>query len=87
MNEEISSQAGIDALADEAGDLLFAAVNLVRHAGVEPELALRKGNSKFTRRFRQVEAFVQEAGQKISDTDLDTLDYYWEKAKELETSR
>ena len=38
------------------------------------------------RRFRQVEAFVQEAGKEISDTDLDTLDYYWEKAKELETS-
>ena len=87
LNEEINCQAGVDALSDEAGDLLFAAVNLVRHAGVEPELALRKGNSKFMRRFRQVEAFVQEAGQNISDTDLDTLDYYWEKAKELEASR
>jgi len=87
LNEEINHHAGIDALSDEAGDLLFAAVNLIRHAGVEPELALRKGNSKFTRRFQQVETFVQEAGQKFSDTDLDTLDYYWEKAKELETSR
>ena len=87
LNEEINHHAGIDALSDEAGDLLFAAVNLIRHAGVEPELALRKGNSKFTRRFQQVETFVQEAGQKFSDTDLDTLDYYWEKAKELETFR
>ena len=86
LNEEIRAQAGIDALADEAGDLLFAAVNLVRHAGVEPERALRGGNRKFMRRFRQVEAFVQEAGKEISDTDLDTLDYYWEKAKEMETS-
>jgi MazG family protein len=87
LNEEISSHAGPDALTDEAGDLLFAAVNLVRHAGVEPELALRKGNSKFTRRFQQVEKLLQEAGQKLSDTDLDTLDYYWEKVKEQEASR
>ena len=87
LNEEINSHAGHDALTDEAGDLLFAAVNLVRHAGVEPELALRQGNSKFTRRFQQVEKFLQDAGKKLSDTDLDTLDYYWEKAKELEASR
>ncbi len=87
LNEEISSHAGIDKLTDEAGDLLFAAVNLVRHAGVQPELALRKGNSKFTRRFQQVEKFLQDAGQILSDTDLDTLDYYWEKAKEQEASR
>ena len=87
LNEEINSHAGNDALTDEAGDLLFAAVNLVRHAGVEPELALRRGNSKFMRRFQQVEKFLQDAGQAISDTDLDTLDYYWEKAKEQEATR
>ncbi len=86
LNEEIHRQADHDALADEAGDLLFAAVNLVRHAGVDPELALRAGNRKFTRRFRQVEQFLREAGQSISSTDLDTLDYYWEKAKQAETS-
>jgi ATP diphosphatase len=87
LNEEIGRGAGSDALTDEAGDLLFAAVNLVRHAGVEPELALRKGNNKFMRRFQQVEKFVQEAGQEFSDTDLDTLDYYWDKAKQLDASR
>ena len=53
----------------------------------EFELALRKGNSKFMRRFRQVEAFLQETGRKFSDTDLDTLDLFWEKAKEQEASR
>ena len=87
LNDEISSHAGIDTLTDEAGDLLFAAVNLVRHAGIDPELALRRGNSKFTRRFRRVEEFLQEAGRKLSETDLDTLDYYWDRAKEQEASR
>jgi MazG family protein len=87
LNDEINSHAGIDALTDEAGDLLFAAVNLVRHAGVDPEVALRKGNSKFMRRFQQVEEYLQVAGQKLSETDLDTLDYYWERAKEQDVSR
>jgi len=87
LNDEINSHAGLDALTDEAGDLLFAAVNLVRHAGVEPESALRQGNSKFTRRFQQVEKYLQDAGQELSAMDLDTLDYYWEKAKEQEKSR
>ena len=87
LNEEINRQAGIDTLTDEAGDLLFAAVNLVRHAGVDPELALRRGNNKFARRFQQVEKFLQAAGQTVSGTDLDTLDYYWERVKEQEASR
>lgn len=87
LNDEINCHAGHDALTDEAGDLLFAAVNLVRHAGVEPELALRQGNSKFTCRFQQVEKFLQDAGQTLSDADLDTLDFYWEKAKEQEAPR
>jgi uncharacterized protein YabN with tetrapyrrole methylase and pyrophosphatase domain len=54
---------------------------------VDPERALRKGNSKFTRRFRQVESFMRDAGQPITEADLDTLDFYWEKAKEQEVSR
>jgi ATP diphosphatase len=86
LNEEIKSHAGIEALTDEAGDLLFAAVNLIRHAGVDPELALRKGNSKFTRRFHLLEEYLQLAGQELSETDLDTLDYYWERAKEQDVS-
>ena len=71
----------------KAGDLLFAAVNLVRHAGVDPERALRRGNCKFTRRFQQMETFMRDAGRSIADADLDTLDYYWEKAKQQEVSR
>ncbi len=39
------------------------------------------------RRFQQVEEYLQVAGQKLSETDLDTLDYYWERAKEQDVSR
>lgn len=70
-----------EAIQDEAGDLLFAVVNLLRHAGVEPESALRQANSKFTRRFQQVERRCREKGGGVTGTDLDTLDWYWDQVK------
>ena len=86
LREEIKNNAGADALMDEAGDLLFAAVNLVRHAGIDPEAALRQGNRKFSRRFRMVERLSEAAGKTVAATDLDTLDRYWDEVKELEAA-
>jgi len=87
FRREIDTGAGQDALMDEAGDLLFATVNLLRHAGIDPEAALRRGNEKFSERFRRVEAMCRSAGQVLEQTDLDTLDAYWDRVKELEAGR
>ena len=84
LREELDNGSDTGRLADESGDLLFAAVNLVRHAGIDPESALRQASDKFTRRFHQVEAFCEEAGQDVRETSLDTLDFYWEQAKQSE---
>ncbi len=86
LRVEIANNAGSDAVTDEAGDLLFAAVNLVRHAGIDPEAALRQANRKFSRRFRTVERLSREAGKTVAETELDTLDYYWDRAKDLEAA-
>ena len=86
LRVELAIAAGQTALLDESGDLLFAAVNLVRHAGVDPEAALRHANEKFTRRFQQVEAHCKKAGQTVATTDSGTLDAYWNRAKQLVTA-
>jgi len=85
VREEMQGTVDRDALLDECGDLLFAVVNLLRHAGIEPESALRHGNSKFVRRFEQVEVFCSQAGVALSSADLETLERFWEQAKAAES--
>lgn len=63
---------------DEAGDLLFAAVNVVRHMGVSAEDALRAANAKFERRFRGMEAI---AGDGFTALSLDDKELLWQRAK------
>ncbi|MCO1620980.1 MULTISPECIES: nucleoside triphosphate pyrophosphohydrolase [Pseudomonas] len=74
----------VDALEDEVGDLLFAAVNLARHLQQDPEHALRRANRKFERRFRFIEQALRDSGRPIEDCDLDELDALWGEAKRQE---
>jgi ATP diphosphatase len=70
--------------AEEAGDLLFAAVNLVRACGIGPEDALRAANLKFERRYRAMEALAggQHAFAALS---LDEQEALWQRVKAGET--
>ncbi|MFK8023314.1 MAG: nucleoside triphosphate pyrophosphohydrolase [Ilumatobacter sp.] len=70
-----------DLVADELGDLLFATVNVARHVGVDPELALRAATDKFRRRFEQVEALALERSIDLLAADLPVLDELWDEAK------
>ncbi|MDP3908051.1 nucleoside triphosphate pyrophosphohydrolase [Novosphingobium sp.] len=69
---------------DEAGDLLFAAVNLVRAHRLAPEDALRHANAKFERRFRGMEALAAARGQTFAELSLDQQDALWNDVKASE---
>jgi ATP diphosphatase len=72
------------ALEDEIGDLLFAAANLARHYGIDPEDALRHANAKFERRFRAVETALARQGRPASGSTLDEMERLWSEAKRAE---
>jgi ATP diphosphatase len=71
-------------LAEETGDLLFALVNLARHIGADPELALRGTNAKFERRFGYIERALAARGRSLEDASLAEMDALWNEAKEKE---
>lgn len=66
---------------DEAGDVLFSAVNTCRLAGVDCEEALRAATQKFTKRFVKCEQLIIADGKDITDLNGLELDWYWLKAK------
>jgi nucleoside triphosphate diphosphatase len=81
LHEEI---AEVRAAADDAerfeevGDLLFAAVNISRHLGIDAEAALKAANAKFEKRFRKMEDI---AGEAFVDLSLDHKEALWQIAK------
>ncbi|WP_454916673.1 nucleoside triphosphate pyrophosphohydrolase [Xanthobacter sediminis] len=81
---EALDQGGVEAVQDEIGDLLFAMVNLARHAGVDPEAALRGTNAKFTRRFRHIERRLAQDGTTPEEADLARMEALWNEAKREE---
>jgi MazG family protein len=83
VKEAIASGDGA-AIEDELGDLLFVAANLARRLNVDPEVALRKANSKFERRFRAMEAAAMADGVDFSALSLDEQEAYWQRVKKAE---
>jgi ATP diphosphatase len=74
-----------DELAGETGDLLFALVNLARHVGADPELALRGTNVKFERRFGYIEQALAAQGRSPQSASLAEMDALWNEAKGRES--
>jgi len=69
------------AVVDEFGDILFAAVQLGRKLGLDPDAALKGTNRKFARRFRHMEARAHTEGRDISDLTINEMFQYWEQSK------
>jgi MazG family protein len=69
---------------EELGDLLFAAVNLSRFLKIDPEIALKKANAKFSRRFREMERLARKNGREFKDLPREEMEALWEAAKKAE---
>jgi len=90
LREEMAELAAAETAAhraEEAGDLLFAAVNLVRAHGVPAEEALRAANAKFERRFRAMEAMAAGQGRDFTALDLDGQEALWQAVKASEAGK
>jgi len=66
---------------EEAGDLLFVTVNLLRHHNIDAEVALRAGNAKFERRFKAMEAIAEPDFASLS---LEAQEDLWNRVKQTE---
>ena len=69
------------AVEEELGDLLFALCNVARHVKVNPEIALRRANRKFTGRFKKVEQKLRKKGRNPAASTLLEMDGIWENVK------
>ncbi|MCW5706147.1 nucleoside triphosphate pyrophosphohydrolase [Shinella sp.] len=72
------------AVADELGDLIFALVNIGRHVGADPEMALRGTNTKFRNRFSHIEDSLAANGESLEAATLERMEALWQAAKRIE---
>jgi XTP/dITP diphosphohydrolase len=76
-------ESGSDQIENEYGDVLFSLINYGRFLGLQPENALEKTNQKFIRRFMLMEKMAIEDGADLSNMNLEQMNVYWDKAKEV----
>jgi len=76
-----AAEPAADRLEDEVGDLLFVVVNLARHLKVDPDQALRRTNTKVTRRFASVEKALAAEGRSPEEATLEEMEALWQTAK------
>ena len=86
LSQEIADGSP-ERIADELGDVLFAAVNLARHLDVDPENALRRSAARFETRYRFVERCLSRDNRTITDCPAEELDTLWTSAKDEEAAR
>lgn len=79
--EEAVQNRNKQEISSEIGDVLFSLANLSRKFDVNPEIALRKANEKFIRRFRFIEEKLKQKGTELGEASLEEMDRLWEEAK------
>ena len=79
---EVAAAEGDPAAVEhEIGDLLFSVVNLARWLKVQPDMALRRANTRFRQRFHLVEESFRRERRPLRNASLDDLEAAWQEAK------
>lgn len=73
-------------LEEEAGDVLFAIVNVLRKLKINPEECLRHTNQKFISRFKHMENACTESHTELSSLSLEKQEELWQNAKSQENT-
>lgn len=83
LYEEIKEFAEADEKhkESEAGDILFSAVNVLRMAKIDPEIALNGTTNRFIKRFYHVIDRAEESGRQVEELSLDEMEKYYQEAK------
>ena len=71
-----------EAIGDELGDLLFAAVKVARFAGIDPEQAAHAACEKFIRRFSAMETAAANDGTSLEQCTLAQMLTLWQQVKQ-----
>lgn len=67
----------------EAGDVLFAVLNVLRFFKVDPELALSGTTNRFIKRFLYVEEKSRELGFELNRDNMELMEKYYNEAKKV----
>lgn len=79
LGELVEAMDGSGDITAEMGDVLFTVVNLARHLGADPELALRQATTRFEERFRRM-----EGEGPLDGLGMEALNRRWDDAKSSE---
>jgi MazG family protein len=74
-------------IEEEAGDLLFAAVNVARFLDVNPEIALKKANRKFKERIIWMEEAARSEAKRLADLPRARMEELWDGSKKALLSK
>jgi MazG family protein len=69
-------------IESEVGDVLFVAVNLARFLNIDPEIAMKKASSKFSRRFHEMERLARQQGATLAEIPRFQMESLWEQSKQ-----
>ena len=84
LREVLHKKESPERIEGELGDILFVAVNLARFLKTDPEIAMKKANTKFSRRFREMERIAREKGTTLPEIPREQLESLWEQSKQSE---